>query len=139
MSLVGAPPAAAAVLLFAALVGFAAWRVRLALLPGWSGAPARLAEVVLGISLALLLAEVLGLAGLLRGLALEVGAGLVALAAWAATRRVRPIGGDAGMRPSWPALAGAAALVFLLLAIWLLGALRVLDGGAMAFDSTWYH
>src|SRR5919198_406708 len=93
MSLIGAPPSAIWLLVFGSLVALAAWWLRPVVVPGWSGAGARLIEVVLAISLAVVLAEVLGLAGLLRG-------------AWL--------------------IAGA-------------GALAILDGGAMDFDSLWYH
>lgn len=127
------------VLLFVALVGFSAWRLRLVLAPSWSGAPARLVETVLGVSLAIVLAEALGLAGLLSGLALELGAGAVAIVTWAATREALPAEGEAEEVAGWPALACGAAVAFAVLAIWLLGVLRVLDGGAMVFDSNWYH
>jgi hypothetical protein len=138
MSLVGGPPAAIWVLLFAALMGFAAWRLRAVFVPGWLGAPARLAEAVLGVSLAIVLAEVLGLVGALHGLALELGAVAIAAGSWAVSRRPRSRG-----QPPAPSsaieLAGAGALAFVLVAIWMLGTLGVLDGGPMVFDSLWYH
>jgi hypothetical protein len=138
LSLVGAPPAAIWVLLFVALVGFAAWRLRSLVVPGWLGAPARLAELVLGISIVVVLAEVLGLAGALHGLALELGAGAIAAAAWAASSRARP-GGERPGLPSGVELVGAATLGFVLIAIWMLGTLAVLAGSPMVFDSLWYH
>ena len=92
MSLVGGPPAAIWILLFVALVGCAAWRLRSLIVPGWLGAPARLAEVILGTSIAVVLAEALGLAGALHGFALELGAAAIAAASWAAARRARPSG-----------------------------------------------
>src|SRR3954454_7032745 len=138
MSFLGAPPSAVWVLLFVALVCVAAWRIRLALAPGWSGAPARLAEAVLGISLAIVLAELLGLFGLLSGFGLELGAALVAAGALALTWNLRTEGGE-GEGSGWFALGVAAAIVAISAAIWLLGSLRVLDGGSMAFDSNWYH
>src|SRR5947207_15897877 len=95
MSLVGAPPSAVWLLLFASLIGFAAWRLRPLLVPGWAGASARLAEVALGISLAIVLAELLGLVGLLGGAWLIVGAAALAIAAWALGRRAA-IGGPVG-------------------------------------------
>ena len=140
MSLIGAPPSAIWLLLFAALIGLAAWWLRPVLTPGWGGAGARLVEVVLAISLAIVLAEVLGLVGLLRGTWLIVGAGVLALGAWRLARwRSRPAGPAAAPRAAIWELAVAGGLGFLLIAIWMLGALRILDGGAMDFDSLWYH
>ena len=139
MSLVGAPPAAVWLLLFAALIGLAAWRLRPLLVPAWSGGAARLAEVVLGISLAVVLAECLGLVGLMRGAWLIAGAATLAVAASLAALRLAPERGAAeAPARSWE-LAAAGALAFLLIAVWMLGALSVLDGGPMAFDSLWYH
>jgi hypothetical protein len=140
MSLVGAPPSAIWLLAFAALIGFAAWRLRPLLVPEWDGASARLAEVVLGLGLVVVLAELLGLLGLLEGAWLIGGAGAIALAAWGAGGRRRPRRAAAGSaRANAWELAAAGALGFLLIAIWLLGALRILDGGQMDFDSLWYH
>jgi hypothetical protein len=45
-------------------IGFGAVRLRARLLPGWSGAPARLAEAVLGIGTLILVLELIGFIGL---------------------------------------------------------------------------
>ncbi len=50
----------------AAAMGFAAVGMRGRLLPGWSGASARLAEVVLGLSLLVVILELVGVVGLYR-------------------------------------------------------------------------
>src|SRR3954466_5190314 len=50
----------------AAAMAFAAVRLRGRLLPGWSGASARLAEVVLGLSLLVVTLELVGGVGLYR-------------------------------------------------------------------------
>ena len=50
----------------AAAMGYAAVALRGRLLPGWSGASARLAEVVLGLSLLVVIAELVGVVGLYR-------------------------------------------------------------------------
>jgi len=140
MSLIGAPPSAIWLLLFAALVGLAAWSLRPVLVPGWGGASARLVEVVLAISLVIVLAEVLGLIGLLRGAWLIAGAGALALGAWVLARwRPRATSRAAAPHAAAWELAVAGLLGFLLIAIWMLGALRILDGGAMDFDTLWYH
>src|SRR5213592_1636167 len=107
MSFLGAPPSAVWVLLFVALVCVAAWRIRRVLAPGWSGAPARLAEAVLGISLAIVLAELLGLFGLLSGFGLELGAALIAAAALALTWNLATEGEEDGT--GWEARTDPAA------------------------------
>ena len=53
-------------LIVAAAMAFAAVRLRGRLLPGWSGASARLAEFVLGISLLVVTLELVGVVGLYR-------------------------------------------------------------------------
>src|SRR3954452_14597028 len=50
----------------AAALGYAAIALRGRFLPGWSGASARLAEVVLGLSLLVVIAELVGVVGLYR-------------------------------------------------------------------------
>ena len=50
----------------AAALGYAAVALRGRFLPGWSGASARLAEVVLGLSLLVVTAELVGVVGLYR-------------------------------------------------------------------------
>src|SRR3954449_3731382 len=50
----------------AAAIGYAAVGLRGRLLPGWTGASARLAEVVLGLSLLIVILELVGGVGLYR-------------------------------------------------------------------------
>src|SRR5512143_3722464 len=68
----------------AAALAFGAHRVRALLLPGWSGAPARLAEIVLGVTALVWISELLGTFGwfheftvLAATIAIGAGAGLV--------------------------------------------------------------
>ena len=80
-----------AALLAVAALGLGAWRLRRALLPEWTGAPARLAEIVVGVGTAVLLAQLLGTFGQLRRVPLllaYVGAGAVLVVV--ATRVERP-------------------------------------------------
>jgi hypothetical protein len=67
-------------------VGFSGWRLRQRLLPAWEGAPARLVETIVGVAIAIWLAEMLGLFGLFYAGALIVAAVLVAgtVALWPA-------------------------------------------------------
>jgi len=62
-------------------LGFAATRMRARLLPAWEGAPARLAEAILGVALLVWVGELLGVVGLLREGSLVVACAGVGLAA----------------------------------------------------------
>jgi hypothetical protein len=124
-------------------IGFAAYRARRWLLPGWSASPARLAEVVLGLSLFVLLSQVLGSVGLFAPLPLVLSALAVAIAASIA------IGADSGPpveikwappRKSSLAVTGLATAVCIVSAAkWVLGTEDVLSGEFLNFDSMWYH
>lgn len=129
-------------LLVGSFIGFVAWRLRARLMPGWSGAPARLVELVAATGLLVLGAELLGLFGLLEALPLVVLFGLLALASWL-WLLPRPAGpGDS--TPPVPAvplgaqlLAGLAA--FAVVAQWGAFTSYNLDHGITNFDSVWYH
>jgi hypothetical protein len=119
-------------------------RVRARLLPGWSGAPARLADLLLGLALVLWIGELLGTVDAFRELPFVLAVVLagVAIRALVAPPRAAP---GAGRRlPPAPAsgpLAAAAALLVagLVIAHWSIGVRLVLDSGIGNFDSTWYH
>ena len=122
-------------------LGVFAHRVRGRILPEFDGAPARLAELVLGIGALVLLSELLGLVGLLRGPALLIGALLAAAAAWARLQPARP---EADLRPPSPPISNAAwivafAVAGILVAQWAAFASYSLDHGITNFDSVWYH
>jgi hypothetical protein len=109
------------------------------LLAGWEGAPAVLGQIVLALSVAIGTCEILGLAGLLSGLALVVASTLTAagLRLW----RSEPLGGsEARALPSGRLGFGLAAAAALLTAIhWAGPVLHSLDVGIYRQDSTWYH
>jgi hypothetical protein len=119
-------------------------RVRARLLPGWSGAPARLADLLLGLALVVWIAELLGTVDAFRELPFVLGVAVagVAIRALVAPPRAAP---GAGLRlPPAPAsgpLAATAALLVagLVIAHWSIGVRLVLEGGIGNFDSTWYH
>src|SRR5918996_2301173 len=72
----------------ATALGLGAWRLRELLLPGWNGAPARLAEVVVALSMLVVVLELVGVVGLYRPgwvLAATVAVGL-GIAWWAGQR-----------------------------------------------------
>ena len=156
--------------LLAALVlslGFSAVRLRQELLPEWNGAPAHLAESIVGVALLIWLSELLGVFGLLYAWSLVAAALLLAAAVAFATRR----GGGSGS-PGWtrrpvfrpnqsrigatseaknpapsrgtptPSSASslvAIAVVAVVFAHWGLTTADALNRGIFNFDSLWYH
>ena len=131
--------------LVVAALAFGAYRVRALLLPGWSGAPARLAEAVLAVAGLIWVCEALGTFG-----GFEEGAVLGALAAaglaagliasrLAAGRAVRP-----AAAPPAPATWGLARVIAVLAcaglaAAWMVPTLGTLAAGMDRADSLWYH
>jgi hypothetical protein len=123
----------------AAAMGFAAVRLRGRLLPGWSGASARLAEVVLGLSLLVVTLELVGVVGLYRpgwvllaSIAVGIGVGMAlrpggrAPALWAP--QVAPI-----------AVAVAAAAAVLVAAHWAMPTQTGLEIGMYLPNTTWHN
>ncbi|MGH2982168.1 MAG: hypothetical protein ACRDKV_09025 [Solirubrobacterales bacterium] len=123
--------------------GAAAVRLRSRLLPGWSGPPAWLADLLLGVALVIWIGHLLGTFGALYGLSLAI----TAAAAAAAVRALFPGPPSSalrrGMPPAtapWSAAKWAALIVCgLVVAHWSVGVRIVLDTGITNFDSTWYH
>jgi hypothetical protein len=123
----------------AAAIGFAAVGMRGRLLPGWSGASARLGEVVLGLSLLVVILELVGVVGLYRPgwvllatLVVGVGIGMA----------LRP----PGQGPLLPtprvapyALAIAVAAAFLTIAHWAMPTQTGLDIGMYLPNTTWQN
>jgi hypothetical protein len=127
-----------------ASIGFAAFRIRRHLLPGWNGAPARLVELVLAVALLVWLCELLGLFGLLYASTLVAEALLLAAAivAWPIGAR----GEDEATIAAPPPPAAprgmtfvAVAVVFVVFAHWGLFAKYALDHGISNFDSLWSY
>ncbi|MBN8866742.1 MAG: hypothetical protein J0H98_04250 [Solirubrobacterales bacterium] len=132
----------ALLVLAAFFTGFTAVRLRTRLVPGWSGAPARLIEAVAATGLVVGSAELLGLFGLLQAAPLILLLGLVALAAWLGLTP-RPPGPRDSVPPS-PSVSTAAQLLaalvaFALFAQWGAFTSYNLDHGITNFDSVWYH
>ncbi len=133
---------AAALLVVLGSLATAAVAVRRRALPEWTGAPARLAEIVTGLALLIGILEVLGAVGLFElgpiviACALAAMAGLRSLAGTQVPRHRHAWDSD---RAAWllsalALLAGAAVI-----AEW--GALTIqsYDVGIRGFDSLWYH
>jgi hypothetical protein len=119
-------------------LSFAATRLRARLLAAWGGAPARLAEAVIGIALLVWVGELLGVVGLLGEGSLVGACAVVGLAGFA-VRRGEP--GEALPAAPVPPLAmlvtvGIAGLLF---AHWGLQTKASLNNGVNNFDSLWYH
>jgi len=128
--------------LVAGFSGFTAFRLRARLIPGFSGAPARLVEAVLGVVLLVISAELLGLLGLLRVFPLILLLGILALVAWLKLMP-RPAGPGDPQPPSPAVSTGAQLLAFLaafaVFAQWGAFTSYNLDHGITNFDSVWYH
>jgi hypothetical protein len=126
-------------------VALAAWRVRATILPGWRGAPARLAESVLATAALIWLAEALGTFGVYGEASMIVAclalAGLCLVVCGRLDLRRGP--GPAPTPPAPPAariaiwLAAAACAV--VAAAWMVPTLGSLAGGMDRADSLWYH
>jgi hypothetical protein len=134
--------------------GLAALRVRRALLPCWSKAPARLAEIVIALALILLVAEILGAIGSFHRLPLLAGVTMVSVLAAVAAPRLAAVagavpavaGGDAGGLARKAAVAHdprfvavALAIAFLALVLWLARSLDAYESGVFDVDSVQYH
>jgi hypothetical protein len=116
-------------------------RLRRCLLPRWTGAPARLAEAIIALTIVLAVAESLGAVGLLR--MPLVAAGCVA-AGLALGRRPWPRQMTSDQRPQAPdvpayAAAIAVAAGILVLAQWSAPLSTTLHGGMTGPDTLGYH
>ena len=118
-----------------------AYRVRSRLLPGWSGPPAWVVDLLFAIALLIWVAELLGSFGLLDPIPfalLSAGAG-AALRAWVGPperfRAVTPPAPPAGRAATLAALVVAA----LVAAHWSIPTQQSLGHGMAGYDTLWYH
>ncbi len=126
-------------------MAFGAYRVRALLLPSWSGAPARLVEIVLGVTALVWLSEALGTFGAFEeyavlGTAIAVGVGAGLIAGELALGR----GIDAPTAPPRPPVWNVAAVIAVLAcaalaAGWMVPTLGTFAAGMDRADSLWYH
>lgn len=123
-------------------LGFTACRLRVTLLPSWRGAPARLVEIVTAVAVLVVLAELLGVLGLLYAGALVAATVLVALLAAllpGGGSVAGPAGPDAPKQSDlWP-LVVMTAVVAIVVFHWAVTTKHALDRGIFNFDSLWYH
>ena len=124
-----------------AALGLGAYHLRALLVPGWRGAPARLAEVVLVISGLVVTAELLGVVGLLEEAWMVAGCVAVGLgtAAFARPRAVHAENAETWPKQSAAMLWIAVAAAALVVAHWAVPTQQSLDTGMYYQDTTWYH
>ncbi|HEX8647762.1 MAG TPA: hypothetical protein VF715_12740 [Thermoleophilaceae bacterium] len=112
-------------------------RARARLLPGWDGAPARVAEAVMALGALVVLSELLGTAGLFHEAALIPAALAAGAAAWRWGSPSSPSGQvvEQPRRLTWAALAGCA----LVAVAWLERTYHAVHNGMTDSDTLWYH
>lgn len=126
-----------------AALGVAAVGARHRLTPSWSGAPARLAEVVLGVSMLVVAAQVLGTVGAFTRLGLILAALAIGVSGWRLARRAPHSSTETSAPPSpgvpkW-AVPLTLAVVSVAVMHWSGGVQESLGHGIYKQDSTWYH
>jgi hypothetical protein len=123
-------------------IAMAGVRLRRRLLPGWTGAPARLAEAVLGVALLTVLLQLLAAFGILVPAVLIPAALLVGLGLYYGFWVVYDAG--ASRPPPSPAIPPLQTLLALAAAAfvaahWATGLQDVWARGMLTFDTLWYH
>ncbi len=121
-----------------AALGFAAVRLRRALLPGWSGSPALVADLVIGLTLAIVVAELLGTFSLLTSFAFPAACVVVALLSLLVGERAAPEAPPAPAGPSY-GIWIVAVIMAAVFAGWAIPTLTGIAGGMGRADSLWYH
>jgi hypothetical protein len=122
-------------------MALAAVRLRGRLLPGWEGAPARLAESVLGVAVFTVLLQLLGAFGILVPAVLIVGSLAAGLGIWFGPWLRAAGDGDAPPAPEIPLAQTLLALLAaaFVAAHWSTGLQDVWGRGMLTFDTLWYH
>src|SRR5262249_31701562 len=122
-------------------LGIGAYHLRALLTPAWTGALARLAELVIGVSMLILVSESLGALGPLKGvprLSGSVAAGLGA--SYFARRRGLPdVPETPEVRSSAIMIGIGIAAAVLVVVHWALPTSQAVDQGMYYQDTTWYH
>jgi hypothetical protein len=129
----------------ASALAFGGHRVRTWLLPGWTGAPARLVEALIAVAGLVWMVELLGAIGQLREVPFVVETVIVGLlAAELAGRAARSRRGPARRGPPAPpphrvAVWVAVAVAALVVAHWGVAVRNSFAHGMYGYDTTWYH
>ncbi len=133
---------AAELAVIVAALGIGAFHVRALLVPAWTGALARLAEFILGLSALVVIAELLGVLKLLEEVPLVAVCALVGIGAalWARPRL------PPGPPHQFPAVRSSTLMVIvsviaaaIVVAHWSEASQESLDTGMYYQDTTWYH
>jgi hypothetical protein len=132
---------AAELAVIAAALGLGAYHLRALLAPVWTGALARLAEVVLGISMLILVCELLGLLSLFEEVPLVLGSLAVGLGATFLVRRhgLPEVPEARAVRSSAVMIGIGIAAAVLVVVHWAHPSGQALDQGMYYQDTTWYH
>ncbi|HET7051993.1 MAG TPA: hypothetical protein VFI54_27225 [Solirubrobacteraceae bacterium] len=130
---------AAALVVVLASLSLTAARVRRRWMSDWTGAPARLAEIVIGIATLVAILELLGTVGWFELAPIVAACAVVGGASLMLTpggrRPSRPPGRTAGLAAAGIAVAVTVAVA----AEWTGATLQSYDVGIRTFDSVWYH
>jgi len=134
-----------ALLLISGALGRAAFLIRRHFFPDWDGAPARLAESLIGLVLLVALMEILGAVGLFRLIPLVIASIAIGMGtqraipgdARASPRAAR--GGGSVTRERLAATTIAAVAIAVIEAEWAGPTFSSYDFGIRTFDSLWYH
>ena len=132
---------AAELAVIAAALGIGAYHLRAMLAPAWIGALARLAEVILGLSMLILVAELLGVLSLFEEVPLVLGCLITGMGTTLLIRRrglpEPPRTPEARSSAIMVAIGIAAAV--LVVVHWAHPTGQALDQGMYYQDTTWYH
>ena len=132
---------AAELAVIAAALGLGAYHLRALLVPAWMGALARLAEVVIGLSMLILVSELIGALGLFKELPLVLCSVAAGLGTTYFVRRrglpEAPRTTEVRSSPIMVAIGIAAAV--LVVVHWAHPTGQALDQGMYYQDTTWYH
>ena len=132
---------AAELAVIATALGLGAYHLRALLAPAWTGALARLAEVVIGISMLILVSELLGPLGLFKEVPLLIGYVAAGLGTTFLVRRrglpEPPRAPEAQASPLMVAIGIVAAA--LVVVHWAHPTGQAVDQGMYYQDTTWYH
>jgi hypothetical protein len=132
---------AAELAVIAAALGLGAYHLRALLVPAWNGALARLAEVVIALSMLILISQLIGALGLFKQLPLVLVSLAVGLVITLVARRrglpEAPRTTDVAASPLMVGIGIAAALLVII--HWAHPTGQALDQGMYYQDTTWYH
>ena len=132
---------AAELAVIAAALGLGAYHLRALLVPAWMGALARLAEVVIGLSMLILVSELIGALGLFEEIPLVLVSVVVGVGVTLLVRRrgLPQVPRTTEVRSSPIMVAIGIAAAVLVVVHWAHPTGQALDQGMYYQDTTWYH